>query len=176
MFRPYPSERTYPTVSTGEAHGRFLRLVSRCVPCQPGCPARDCDTVPQLGHQSLEEVGAPILDAPEGRRDEFVQPYFKAAKPDQVVCILKAREPARIITAIGNKKENRWHLELKQRWVDQYNFYINDGDWGRIFVRICPYLPFSARVCLNQHHWIATSFVTIRSSRAGLPWTDLVND
>src|SRR5213592_2427912 len=57
--------------------------------------------------------GAPILDAPEGRRDEFVQPYFKAAKPDQVVCVLKAREPARIITAIGNKKENRWHLELK---------------------------------------------------------------
>ena len=103
--------------------------------------------------------GAPILDAPEGRRDEFVQPYFKAAKPDQVVCILKAREPARIMTAIGTKKENRWHLELKQRWVDQYNFYINDADWGRIFVRICPYLPFSARVCLNQHHWIANRLI-----------------
>ena len=99
--------------------------------------------------------GAPILDAPEGRRDEFVQPYFKAAKPDQVVCILKAREPARIMTAIGTKKENRWHLELKQRWVDQYNFYINDTEWGRIFVRVCPYFPFSVRVCLNQHHWIA---------------------
>ena len=99
--------------------------------------------------------GAPILDAPDGRRDEFVQPYFKAAKPDQVVCILKAREPARIMTAIGTKKENRWHLELKQRWVDQYNFYINDDQWGRIFVRVCPYFPFSARVCLNQHHWIA---------------------
>jgi hypothetical protein len=99
--------------------------------------------------------GAPILDAPDGRRDEFVQPYFKAAKPDQVVCILKAREPPRILTAIGTKKENRWHLELKQRWVVQYNFYINDAEWGRIFVRICPYLPFSARVCLNQHHWIA---------------------
>src|SRR6516164_2595839 len=23
------------------------------------------------------------------------------------------------------------------------------------FVRICPYLPFSARVCLNQDHWLA---------------------
>src|SRR5207247_2639048 len=22
------------------------------------------------------------------------------------------------------------------------------------FVRICPYFPFSARVCLNQHHWL----------------------
>lgn len=103
--------------------------------------------------------GAPILDAPDGRRDEFVQPYFKAAKPDQVVCILKAREPARIMTAIGRKKENRWHLELKQRWVQQYNFYINDAHWGRIFVRVCPYFPFSARVCLNQHHWIANRLI-----------------
>jgi hypothetical protein len=24
-----------------------------------------------------------------------------------------------------------------------------------MFVRICPYLPFSARVCLNEHHWLA---------------------
>src|SRR6267143_2219695 len=103
-----------------------------------------------------QKWGAPILGAPDGRRDEFVQPYFKAAKPDQVVCILKAREPARIMTATGTKKENRWHLELKQRWVDQYNFYINDDPWGRIFVRMCPYFPFSARVCLNQHHWVAT--------------------
>jgi hypothetical protein len=23
-------------------------------------------------------------------------------------------------------------------------------------VRMCPYFPFSARVCLNQHHWLAT--------------------
>ncbi len=98
---------------------------------------------------------APILDAPEGRRDDFVLPFFTAAKPDQVVCILKAREPGRIMTAIGTKKENRWHLELKQRWVNQFNFYINDSEWGRMFVRVCPYFPFSARVCLNQHHWIA---------------------
>jgi len=97
----------------------------------------------------------PILDAPEGRRDEFVEPYFKGVRPDAVVCILKAREPARIMTAIGTKAENRWHLELKQRRVEQYNFYLNDSDWGRMFVRVCPYFPFSARLCLNQHHWIA---------------------
>jgi hypothetical protein len=107
--------------------------------------------------------GAPILDAPVGRRDDFVLPYFKKAKADQVVCILKAREPARIMTAIGTKKENRWHLELKQRWVNQYNFYLNDSEWGRLFVRICPYFPFSARVCLNQHHWIAQSFEAERN-------------
>ena len=70
-----------------------------------------------------------------------------------MVVILKAREPARIMTAIGT--EDRWHLQFAQRWIVQYNFYINDRRWGRMFVRICPYLPFSARVCLNQHHFLA---------------------
>ena len=74
-------------------------------------------------------------------------------RPDQVVVILKAREPARIMIAIGS--EDRWHLQLAQRWITQYNFYINDQRWGRMFVRMSPYLPFSARVCLNQHHWLA---------------------
>lgn len=97
----------------------------------------------------------PVLEAPEGRRDEFVDSYFRRAQPDEVVAIIKAREPARILIAIGDKKENRWHLELKQRWVEQYNFYVNDARWGRMFVRVCPYFPFSARVCLNQHYWLA---------------------
>jgi hypothetical protein len=97
----------------------------------------------------------PILDAPQGRRDDFVDPYFRRAKADSVVVILKAREPARIMTAIGDSQTNRWHLQIANRWVVQYNFYINDRHWGRMFVRICPYLPFSARVCLNQHHWLA---------------------
>src|SRR5207302_9604990 len=74
---------------------------------------------------------------------------------DQIVVILKAREPARILIAIGNKKDNRWHLQIAQRWVMQYNFYVNDRNWGRMFVRLCPYFPFSARVCLNQHPWLA---------------------
>ncbi len=102
-----------------------------------------------------EKWGLPILEAPAGRRDDFVDPYFKQAKSDEVVVILKAREPARIMIAIG--AEDRWHLQFAQRWIVQYNFYINDRRWGRMFVRICPYLPFSARVCLNQHHWLANS-------------------
>jgi hypothetical protein len=98
---------------------------------------------------------APILEAPEDRRDKFLDPYFRKAKPNQIVAIIKGREPARIMIAIGNKKDNRWHLQMAQRWVLQYNFYVNDERWGWMFVRLCPYLPFSARVCLNQHYWLA---------------------
>jgi hypothetical protein len=96
----------------------------------------------------------PIVEAPAGRRDAFVEPYFRRAKPDQVVVIVKGREPARILTAIG--KDDRWHLQYARRWIVQYNFYLHDAEWGRMFVRLSPYFPFSARVCLNQHHWLAT--------------------
>jgi hypothetical protein len=97
---------------------------------------------------------APMVEPPDHRRrDDFVEPYFRRAEADQVVVILKAREPARILIAIG--KEDRWHLEYAWRWVNQYNFYLLDREWGRLFVRVCPYFPFSARVCLNQHHWLA---------------------
>src|ERR1700680_5296210 len=82
-------------------------------------------------------------------------PTSREPSPMRSVAIVKAREPARIMIAIGDKAANRWHLQFAQRWVVQYNFYVNDREWGRMFVRICPYLPFSARVCLNQHHWLA---------------------
>jgi hypothetical protein len=85
-----------------------------------------------------EKRSVPVLDAPHGRRDDFVDPYFKGASPDAVVAILKAREPARIMTAVGDSNTNRWHLQIANRWVVQYSFYINDRQWGRMFVRICP--------------------------------------
>src|SRR5262249_26403272 len=97
-----------------------------------------------------QKWGAPILDAPEGRRDDFVNPYFKHAKKDDVVVILKAREPARILIAIG--AEERWHLQLAQRWIVQYNFYINDRNWGRMFVPICPFQHAFASI--NTTGWL----------------------
>jgi hypothetical protein len=105
--------------------------------------------------QHADKWGVPILEAPEGRRDDFVDRYFKRAKANEIVVILKAREPARILIANGNKKDDRWHLQIAQRWVNQYNIYLNDERWGRMFLRMCPYFPFSARLCLNQHHWLA---------------------
>jgi hypothetical protein len=117
-----------------------------------------------------QKWGAPILEAPEDRRDKFLDPYFRKAKPNQVVAIIKGREPARIMIAIGNKKDDRWHLQIAQRWVVQYNFYVNDDRWGRMFVRMCPYLPFSARVCLNQHYWLA-----VRMREKGIDFQQCTN-
>src|SRR6202047_3182440 len=39
-----------------------------------------------------QKWGAPILEAPTIRRDNFMDPYFRQAKPDQIVAIVRARE------------------------------------------------------------------------------------
>ena len=122
-----------------------------------------------------QKWGAPILEPPDGtgddsRRDRLLDPYFQNAKPNQVVAIVKAREPARILVAIGDKNNDSPHLEFRQRWVNQFNFYLSDARWGRMFVRMCPYFPFSARVCLNQHHWLA-----IRMREEGIDFQQCTN-
>ena len=122
-----------------------------------------------------QKWGAPILEPPDGsgddsRRDRLLDPYFQNANPDQVVAIVKAREPARILVAVGDKNNDSPHLEYKQRWVNQFNFYLSDEHWGRMFVRMCPHFPFSARVCLNQHHWLA-----IRMQEEGIDFQQCTN-
>src|SRR5260370_27339254 len=79
--------------------------------------------------------GVPILepsvgDDDESRRDKLLDAYFHDAKPNQVVAILKAREPARILIAVGDKDNDSPHLEYKQRWVTPFNSYVNNPDCG----------------------------------------------
>jgi hypothetical protein len=118
-----------------------------------------------------EKWGAPVVEAPEEqRRDDFVLPSLQDCQTDRVALILKAREPARILVAIGGEKNDSPHLEFKQRWVNPFHFYLNDKHWGRMCVRMCPYFPFSARVCLNQHHWLA-----IRMTAPGIDFQQTTN-
>lgn len=119
--------------------------------------------VPVLGQESWEKWGAPIVEAPEEqRRDDFVLKYMKDAETDHVAVILKAREPARILVAIGGNDNQSPHLEFKQRWINQYNFYLNDKHWGPMFVRMCPYFPFSARTRpyrFSCHLWPVSDYL-----------------
>ncbi|HKU23920.1 MAG TPA: hypothetical protein VJQ54_00535 [Candidatus Sulfotelmatobacter sp.] len=117
---------------------------------------------------SAKKWGVEIVEDPKGRRDEFVEPYFRKATSDQMVVIIKAREPAGIMKAFGQGQ--KWHLETKYSWVKQYNFYIQDAHWGQMFVRVCPYFPFSSRICLNQHYWLA-----LKMKQAGIRFTQTGN-
>jgi hypothetical protein len=58
-----------------------------------------------------ERWKVPILEYPEGRREDLVAPYFTHAQPDRMVAIIKSREPANILVSIGSRDSQRCHLE-----------------------------------------------------------------
>lgn len=106
--------------------------------------------------EQAKRIGVPLVDAPSDpdvRRHDWVEPYFQQLgnRPGTAV-ILKARERARVIASFSSRN---YHLEYAYRFVNLYYFYLRDSQCGRLFLRLCPYFPFNAQLCLNGHEWIA---------------------
>jgi hypothetical protein len=106
--------------------------------------------VQTLAGERQVEIVEPPKDV---RRDDWVEPFFRHlhGQPGLGV-ILKSRENARV--AVSFPKQGN-HVELLQRFVWQYYFYLQDRDFGRMFIRVCPYFPFNSRICINGHEWLA---------------------
>jgi hypothetical protein len=111
-------------------------------------------------HRWVEELastrGIPIVEPPKGvRREQWVEPYYQAlGAQDGLAVILKSRENARVAVSYATVAGGN-RIEVCPRFIWQYYFYLRDRDFGRLFVRICPYFPFNARLCLNGHEWLA---------------------
>jgi hypothetical protein len=89
------------------------------------------------------------------RREDWVEPFYQRfGSRFGIVVILKSRENARVAVSYPTSGGGN-RIEVCTRFVWQYYFYVRDQEWGRLFVRICPYFPFNARVCVNQHEWLA---------------------
>jgi hypothetical protein len=103
----------------------------------------------------------PIVEPPKGvRREDWVEPFYQRfGARFGIVVILKSRENARIAVSYPTSSGGN-RIEVCTRFVWQYYFYLRDQDWGRLFLRICPYFPFNARVCVNQHEWLARRLQT----------------
>lgn len=97
-----------------------------------------------------------ILEPPKGvRREDWVEPFYKSfGQRFGIVVILKSRENARVAVSYPTPSGGN-RIEVCTRFVWQYYFYLRDRDWGRMFLRICPYFPFNTRVCVNQHEHLA---------------------
>jgi hypothetical protein len=103
-----------------------------------------------------ERQRIPIERPPKGvRRDEWVAPFYRRLHGQPgIAVILKCREAARIAVSYPTRSGGH-HIELYPRFVQQYYFYIQDAEFGRLFIRMCPYLPFNARLLINGHEWLA---------------------
>src|SRR5580704_8211154 len=41
----------------------------------------------------------------------------------------------------------------KTVYVNHYYFYIDDEDFGPLFLKVCSYAPWGIKLCLNGHEW-----------------------
>jgi hypothetical protein len=38
-------------------------------------------------------------------------------------------------------------------FVNHFNVYAVDDDFGPFFLKFCSYFPYNARLCINGHEW-----------------------
>ena len=54
----------------------------------------------------------------------------------------------------GKKVNGRFEFDRdKTVYVNHYYFYIEDEEFGPLFLKICSYAPWSMKLCLNGHEW-----------------------
>ena len=64
----------------------------------------------------------------------------------------------------------------KTVYVNHYYFYIDDADFGPLFLKVCSYAPWSTKLCLNGHEWAKRQLARIplplrrQDRKAGYDW------
>ena len=71
---------------------------------------------------------------------------------DEIVFIGVAQEKAQAFS--GKKIGGQFEFTRdKAVYVNHYYFYIDDADFGPLFVKVCSYAPWGIKLCLNGHEW-----------------------
>ena len=71
---------------------------------------------------------------------------------DGIVFIGVAQEKAQAFQ--GKKINGRFeYTRDKTVYVNHYYFYIDDADFGPLFLKVCSYAPWGTKLCLNGHEW-----------------------
>jgi hypothetical protein len=71
---------------------------------------------------------------------------------DGIVCIGVAQEKAHAFN--GKKVNGQFQFDRdKTVYVNPYYFYIDDEEFGPVFLKICRYAPWAMKLCLNGHEW-----------------------
>ncbi len=71
---------------------------------------------------------------------------------DGIVFIGVAQEKAQAFQ--GRKINGQFEFTRdKTVYVNHYYFYIDDADFGPLFLKVCSYAPWGTKLCLNGHEW-----------------------
>jgi len=87
------------------------------------------------------------------KKDDIANQYRrKRGIRDGIVFIGIAQERAKAFQ--GKKVKGRFEFDRdKTVFVNHYYFYIDDQEFGPLFVKVCSYAPWGIKLCLNGHEW-----------------------
>src|ERR1700686_2123343 len=101
-----------------------------------------------------EREGIPFYQFDHKERKDDVANDFrrKRGTRDGVVFVGVAQEKAQAFQ--GKKIDGHfWFPRDKTVYVNHYSCYIDDADFGPLFLKVCSYAPGSTKLCLNGHEW-----------------------
>lgn len=108
--------------------------------------------------QFAQDNEIPLLKFEHKQRKDDIANELRAKRSvrDRVVFIGVAQEKAK--TFSGRKREKKGYVGFdyqqdKSVHVNQYYFYIDDEDFGPVFIKVCSYAPWGIKVCINGHEW-----------------------
>src|SRR3954454_22036396 len=96
----------------------------------------------------------PICQFRHKERKDDIANEFRRRRPvrDEIVFIGVAQEKAQAFH--GRKIDGQFHFDRdKTVYVNHYYFYIDDEEFGPLFLKVCSYAPWSIKLCLNGHEW-----------------------
>jgi hypothetical protein len=101
-----------------------------------------------------EQQGVPVYQfRRKERKDEIANSFRRRHNVrDAIVFIGVAQEKAQAFN--GKKVNGQFPFNRdKTVYVNHYYFYIDDAEFGPLFLKICSYAPWSGKLCLNGHEW-----------------------
>jgi hypothetical protein len=92
------------------------------------------------------------FDHKERKDDVANQMRRQRGVRDEIVFIGVAQEKAQAFS--GKKIGGQFAFTRdKAVYVNHYYFYIDDADFGPLFLKVCSYAPWGLKLCLNGHEW-----------------------
>src|SRR6266496_2990530 len=106
--------------------------------------------------------GVPLLTFSKGQRQDDVAKAYLArftatGKTEGVLFVGKAQEKASIYRTEKRRtpagRTYPW-LVRSTALVNQYSVYGVDRDFGPFFLKVCSYLPYTGKLCVNGHEYL----------------------
>jgi hypothetical protein len=127
-------------------------------------------------HRFIKAEGVDLVHfAPGERKDDVAQSYL--AHHDGSECVLFVGRAQEKTTVFRTEKRRNPDTGSTYPWivtgtsiVNQFYTYAFDDDFGPFFLKFGTYFPYTAKLCINGHHWAQR-----QATKAGIDFDALDN-